>query len=464
MLIGFTFGALLGAVTAVTPAPLTHQFTATMEHQVDDLANRVLFNERSPGFAIGIVEDGRIVYARGFGEASLERHDRFEPTTQTYIASASEQFTAAAILTLQQDGKVKLDDLVTRYVPELTVAKDVTIRQLLNHTAGLPDLTASTDIDQDRSKTIKIDALIAAANKLQPAFAPGTQYRYNDFDYAIAGLIVERAGGVPLSDYLQQHIFIPLVMNQTFLAGDTGISPQHAAGYTGLPGHFRGAKTWDPAWLYGANGVVTNVFDLAKWDIGMPLLLRVDAERAMFTAASVPGPAIHGLGWTIDQRNGKQFIWNSGQIPGYSAMNALLPDDHIAVIVVANTDSMAAGTVVSPLQLASEVLDVILPPERAHVDNAIVERAKEWLERIADKHIDRTQLTPAFSAYLTDAVLAHAGYAALGKPLAMVPIASRNGSDGSTVYEFLVRFQHGQYHYRFGVMPNGKINEILLVP
>jgi D-alanyl-D-alanine carboxypeptidase len=464
MLIGFLLGALLGAVTATTPAPLTHQFTATMEHQVDDIGNRVLLAQRSPGFAIGIVEDGRIVYARGFGLASVERGQRFEPTTQTYIGSISEQFTAAAILLLQQDGKLKIDDPVTKYLPELTVAKDITIRQLLNHTSGLPDLSTSTDIDQDRSKTIKLDDLLAAANALQPAFAPGTQYRYNDFDYIVAGSIVERVGGVPLSDYLQQHIFIPLVMNQTFYAGDNGISPDHAQGYTGSPGHFHPAKTDDPAWLFGGAGVVTDVYDLAKWDIGMPLLLRIDAERAMFTPSGVPGPTSYGLGCMIDQRNGKTFIWHNGQIPGYYAMNAIVPDEHVAVIVLANTDAMSSTMVIAPEQVASRVLDVILPPGRARVDNAIVARAKEWLARIADKQIDRTQLTPAFSAYLSDAVVARAGFTALGKPLAMVPIASVNTNDGSTVYEFLVRFQHGQYHYRFGIARNGKIDEILLVP
>jgi D-alanyl-D-alanine carboxypeptidase len=464
MLIAFAFGALLGAVTATTPAPLTHQFTATMEHQIDDLGNRIEQAQRSPGFAIGIAEDGRIVYAHGFGLADIDRRQRFEPETQTYVGAISEQFTAAAILLLQQDGKLKLDDPVTKYLPELTVAKDVTIRQLLNHTSGLPDLSAASSLDQDRTKSIKLDELIAAENTLQPVFAPGTQYRYNDFNYAIAGLIVERVGAVPLSDYLQQHIFIPLLMNQTFYAGDNGISPDHAVGYTGSPGHFHAAKTDDPAWLYGGGGIVTNVYDLAKWDIGMPLLLRVDAVRAMFTPSGVPGPTSYGLGCMIDQRNGKTFIWHNGQIPGYYAMNAFLPDEHIAVIVLANTDAMSSRTVIQPEEVASSVLDVILPPERARVDNAIVARAKEWLARIADRHIDRTQLTPAFSTYLSDDVVARAGFAALGKPLAMVPIASTNAGDGGTVYEFLVRFQHGQYHYRFGVARNGKIDEILLVP
>lgn len=463
MLTGFVLAALLAATTLVTPAPFTHSLTATMEHEIDDLGDRIVREKRSPGLAVGVVEDGRIVYARGFGYANLARHARFDPSTQTYVGSISKQFTAAAILLLQQDGKLKLDDPVIRYVPELTIARDVTIRQLLNQTAGLPDEQALQGIDQDRTKTIKLSDLIAAMNKLQPVSPPGSQFAYNNFNYAIAGLIVERVSGVPLSDYLQQHVFIPLSMNQTFLAGDRGISAQHAVGYTGSPGSFSAAKPWDPAWLFGAGGVVTNVYDLAKWDIGLPLLVRVDAEREMFTPSGAPGALQYGLGWVVDQRGGKRYIWHNGELAGYHAMNALLPDDHVAVIVFANVDSLHSRDVVQPEDVAAQILDIVLPPQRSHVDNAVVARATEWLGRIADKNIDRTQLTPAFSAYLTDDLVARANFAALGKPLDIIPIASTTESGGGTLYEFLVRFQRGQYHYRFGLTSDGKINEIVLL-
>jgi hypothetical protein len=224
------------------------------------------------------------------------------------------------------------------------------------------------------------------------------------------------------------------------------------------------AKPWDPAWLFGDGGVVTNVYDLAKWDIGMPLLLRVDAERDIFTPSGAPGAEQYGLGWVIDERSGKRYIWHNGEIGGYHAMNALLPDDHVAVIVFANVDALHSRSVVQPEDVAAQILDIVLPPARAHVDNAIVSRATEWLGRIADKNIDRTQLTPAFSTYLTDDLVTHANFAALGKPLDVIPIASVSQSDGRTLYEFLVRFQSGSYHYRFGLTSDGKIDEILLVP
>lgn len=440
-------------------------FTATMEHKIDDLGNSIVQAKRSPGLAIGVVKDGRVVYARGFGYADLSKRTRFAPNTQTYIGSVSKQFTAAAILLLQQEGKLKLDDAVTTYIPELTLARGVTIRQLLNQTAGLPDMQSAQGIDLDLTKSIKPADLLAAMNKLEPVSPPGSQFRYNNFNYYLAGLIVQRVSGVPLSDYLQQHIFMPLLMNQTLVAGDSGISPNHAVGYTGAAaGKFAQVKPWDPAWLFGAGDIVTDVYDLAKWDIGLPLLLRIDAERETFTPSGAPGAYQYGLGWVIDERAGKRYFWHNGEVAGYYAMNALLPDDHVAIIVLANVDALHYRGVVQPENVAADVADIVLPLTPAHVDNAIVARAKEWLGRIASKQIDRTQLTPAFSAYLTDDLVAKSDFAALGKPLDIIPVSSSAQSDGGTLYEFIVRFQSGRYRYRFGLAPDGKINEILLLP
>jgi D-alanyl-D-alanine carboxypeptidase len=127
------------------------------------------------------------------------------------------------------------------------------------------------------------------------AAAPGTVYADDPINYLLAGLIVERASGVPLSDYLEQHIFIPLIMDHTFLAGDSGISPQHAIGYTRGVARVRPAPAWDPSWLGGDAGLVTTLYDLAKWDIAMPILLRVDAVRTMFAPGAEAGR--RATGW-----------------------------------------------------------------------------------------------------------------------------------------------------------------------
>jgi D-alanyl-D-alanine carboxypeptidase len=454
--------ALTGPAAA-QPAP-GHVFTPDMASHIDRLAQAEVANGRTPGVAIGVVEDGRLVYSRGFGYANVARHARVDAGTQFYIGSVSQEFTTGAVLLLVQDGKLKLDDRVTKYVPELSIAGSVTVAELLQQTSGLPDYTKAPGIPNDQTHQIKINDLLAAVNKMQLAATPGTTYAANDLNFIVAGLIVERISGVTLSDFLQQHIFLPLVMNQTFYAADTGISPSHAVGYTRSPrGSFVPTRTPDPTWLLGARGIVSNVYDLAKWDIEMPILLRVDAVRDMYTPGGVAGPAKYGMGWAIDRRGGKRFVWSSGEIPGYRAMNAVLPDDHIAVVVLTNADSLHGATA-SPALIAARILDVVAPPVTVRLDNAIVARAKEWLERIADKRVDRTELTPAFSAYLTDDLVASSNFAAFGKLQTIVPISSTTEPNGDTLYEFVVQYPHDQFHYKFGVTADGKIDELLLEP
>jgi D-alanyl-D-alanine carboxypeptidase len=456
---------VLASPAAAQRRPSIPPFTPTMASWIDRLGEYEIRDGRTAGVAIGVIEDGRIVYSRGFGFANIAQHIPFDPDTECSIGALSMQFTAAAVLMLAQDGKLELDDKVVKYVPELKIAGDATISELLSQTSGLPDYTKAPGISTDQTRPVKVSELLAAVNKMRPSAPAGSTYANNELNYIVAGLIVERVGGVPLSDYLQQHIFSPLVMDRTFVVGDSGISPAHAIGYTydARANRFTPVRSLDRTWLFGGRGIVSSIYDLAKWDIEMPILLRVDAVRAMFTPSGVVGPTHYGMGWVIDRRGGKAYVWYNSALDGFRTMNALLPDDHVAVIVLSNADGTHDNGTLMPEVVASRILDVIAPPARARLDNAIVARAKEWLDRLADHKIDRTQLTPGFSAYLTDKLVAREDFAALGKLQAIVPISSTNNPN-DTVYEFLVRFPHAvQYHYRFGITKENKIDEIELV-
>lgn len=416
---------------------------------------------RTPGIAIGVVEDGRLVYARGFGFATVSPHVPMTPETEFYAGDLTMQFTAAAVLLLAQDGKLKLDDPVSKYVPGFRLGANITIAQLLTQTSGLPDYAAARRISKDYTRSIKLADLLAAIDEMKPAAPPGTAYANNPLNYLLAGAIVERASGIPLSDYLEQHIFIPLVMDHSFLAGDSGISATRATGYVLTSQGLTSAPMWDPSWLGGYAGLVSTINDLAKWDIEMPVLLRVDAIRTIFTPSASIGPTHYGMGWVIDRRDGKEFVWSNGELQGYRALNALLPTEHIGVIVFSNADSQDGGVTV-PDEVAARILDLLVPPTAAVLDNAIIARAKEWLARLASKQLDRSELTPAFSAYLTDELVARENFATLGRLESIVPISSTTESNGDTLYEFLVRYPSAQYHYDFVIAPDGKVDGIRL--
>ncbi|HVA33097.1 MAG TPA: serine hydrolase domain-containing protein, partial [Candidatus Baltobacteraceae bacterium] len=148
---------LAGASLVWSPAAAnTPEFSPAMARSIDRLAEHSVHAGRTPGLAIGVIEDGRIVYARGFGFANLSKHIRFEPSTEFYVGSLTMQFTAAAVLMLLQDHKLKLEDKVVKYVPELTVAGDATVGELLTETSGLPDYARAPDIPSDQTRSIKL--------------------------------------------------------------------------------------------------------------------------------------------------------------------------------------------------------------------------------------------------------------------------------------------------------------------
>lgn len=451
--------APLGARAQVS-AP---SFGSAAAARIDHLAKLAVHAGHAPGLAVGVVEDGRLVFVRGYGFANLAKHIPVGPDTEFAIGRLTESFTAAAVLLLVQDGKLKLTDDVTRYVPELTLAKDVTVDELLEQTSGLPDFTKAPGIDPDQTRQVKLADLLHAVNGMQLVTTPGTTYAENDLNYILAGLIVERVSNLTLSDFLAQRIFVPLVMDHTFYAGDTGIAASHALGYARTRGGFGAMRPLDPSWLLGARGMVSSVTDLAKWDIEMPILLRVDAVREMFAPSAQLGPTHYGMGWVIDARGGKRFVWSSGALPGFQAANLILPDDHVAAIVLANASATPGAPGVAS-DLAARVLDITAPSTTVRLDNAVLERARAWLHDIAIRRIDRTELTPAFSAYLTDQLVEQSDFAALGKLQSIVPISSETEANGDTLYEFLVTYPHARYHYKLALTREGKVDEILLEP
>jgi D-alanyl-D-alanine carboxypeptidase len=458
LVVGFFACRLPAAAAADNELTLTPSISA----RIDRMAKDEVHAGRTPGVAVGIVEDGRLVYARGFGFANLAKHVPMTPDTEFFAGGLTMQFTAAAILLLAQDAKLSLDDHVTKYVPEFHLGADVTITELLTQTSGLPNYMAVKGIASDLTRTVKPSDLLVLVGGLKPAAPPGTTYANNPVNYLLARLIVERVSGVPLSDYLEQHIFLPLVMNHSFLAGDNGISPSHATGYTRSSRGFSVAPTWDSAWLGGDSGLVSTIYDLAKWDIEMPVLLRLDSVRTMFSPTASDGPTHYGMGWVIDRRGGKDFVWSNGEISGYRAMNALLPEQQVGVIVFSNADSLHGRSVTTPEELGARILDIVVPPASTRLDNAVVTQAKEWLDRLASRHLDRSELTPAFSAYLTDDLIAREDFAAMGPLESIAPISSTAESNGDTMYEFLVRYPRAQYHYEFEVTRDGKVDGITL--
>jgi CubicO group peptidase (beta-lactamase class C family) len=312
------------------------------------------YNRRNvPGCAVGVVSRGALVYSRGFGEADVLRHVRNTPATAFYIASLSKQFTALSILLLQQDGKLKLDDDIRRWVPEVPSLGRISLRQLLQHTSGLRDYYSLLSINGWRANELLTEREFLDLVSRQRAlnFAPGTEFLYSNTGYALLSVVVRRASGKSLRDFAAERIFAPLGMKNTQFRDDhTQPIDQEAIGYVAQDGGF--SVSIPQIDVVGDGGVFSTVEDLARWDAnfetgavggreGMKLL----QQPATLADGRSTG---YALGLSVGVFGGSRIVAHSGSFGGYRSTYLRFPDEHLTVITLCNVATMSS-------QLAEQV-------------------------------------------------------------------------------------------------------------
>ena len=188
----------------------------TLKSKIDAVVNQILSSTKVPSASIAIVRDGRIAYLQAYGLARLSPPMEATPQMQYSIGSISKQFTAAAVLLLAQEGKLTLEDPVSKYLPELTRAREVTLRMLLSHTSGYQDYWPEDYVMTSMMVPTTAQHILDVWAKKPLDFDPGTQWQYSNTNYVIAGRIVEQVSGMPLIDLLEKRIFLPLGMNNVY--------------------------------------------------------------------------------------------------------------------------------------------------------------------------------------------------------------------------------------------------------
>src|SRR6266446_325314 len=219
---GLLAGALLITSAGAVQAQVLASPNPTLERQVDSIANQVLQSTGVPSASVAVVKDGRLAYASAYGAAKLDPRVAATSDMRYAIGSISKQFTAVAILLLQQDGKLKLDDPVSRSIPELTRGNEVTIRQLLSHTSGYQDFWPQDYVMPMMLQPVTAQKILDLWARKPLDFDPGTKWQYSNTNYVIAGVIIEKAAGKPLLQFLEQKVFTPLGIKSTF---DTDSGP-----------------------------------------------------------------------------------------------------------------------------------------------------------------------------------------------------------------------------------------------
>jgi CubicO group peptidase (beta-lactamase class C family) len=327
----------------------------------------------APGAAVLVVHNGRPAFRRGYGVTDLRTQHRIDAQTNFRLASFTKQFTAAAVMLLVRDGKLHYDDHLTDIFPEFpTYGKSITIRNLLNHTSGLPDyedlLTKQyPNIPENKVPQI-LDAGVLKLLEQQGSgkFAPGSKWEYSNSGYAVLAMIVEKVSGTSFGEFLQERIFTPLKMKNT-LAYEKGKNevPHRAYGHSKDDGAWRETDQSPTSAVLGDGGIYSSLDDLAKWDRALrdhTLLSKEEMQPALTPVQPTDGaskspdgkPVSYGFGWFLDPYQGHKRMSHDGNTIGFRTTIQRFPDDELTIIVLANRADA------DPEALALKVADLYL--------------------------------------------------------------------------------------------------------
>ncbi|MGA8212037.1 MAG: serine hydrolase domain-containing protein [Candidatus Sulfotelmatobacter sp.] len=321
----------------------------------------------SPGCALAVVKDGRIAYEHGYGMANLELGMAITPQSVFDIGSVSKHITAMAILLLEQEHKLSLDDDVRKYLPEIPdYGSKITIRHMLHHTSGLRNYDDLFDLEgiPEADLTTDRDAMDLIVRQKGVNFKAGEEFLYSDTNYFLMSQIVKRITGQTLRQFAQERIFGPLGMTSTHFHDDhTMIVPRRATGYAP---HQGGGFEMDMSNFeqLGDGSVMTTVEDLFKWDqnfehpqVGGPEAIRQLTTPGMLNSGQ---PIPYAMGLFLDHYRGLNWIHHSGEWVGYRAALSRFPDQHFSTLITCN----CVGSM-SPMTMAQRVADVYLADEFA---------------------------------------------------------------------------------------------------
>jgi len=307
-----------------------------------------------PGLSLLVVQHGKIVRAEGFGLANVELQVPVKAETVFQSGSVGKQFTATAVMMLVEEGKIGLDDPLTKYFTDAPATwNDVTVRELLSHTAGFGDYPKNFDYRKDWTEAEELKLI----ESIPLAYPPGTKWAYSNFGYVTLGILIHRVTGEFYGDFLQQRIFQPLGMTSTRIISEADIVPNRAAGYRLVKGVLKNQEWVAPVVNTTADGsLYFTILDLAKWDAALytEKLLKRSSLDLMWTPAKLKSGEAnsgrvnsgnYGFGWFIDSRNGHRCIHHDGSWQGFETAIDRYVDDELTVVALTNLADAEPGKI-----------------------------------------------------------------------------------------------------------------------
>ena len=322
--------------------------------KVDDYVKAEMQKQRIPGLSLAVIKDGKIIKVEGYGMANVELSVPARPETVYKIGSVSKQFIASGIMLLIQEGKVSLDDKISKFLEGAPDTwKEITVRHLLTHTSGIVREAPGFD-----PLKIQNDAdVIKTAYPLPLRFAPGEKYEYCNVGYFTLAEIIRKVTGKPWAEFLNERLFLPLEMNATRATTLTEIVQNRANGYAWRDGKLQNAEIYFA--LRPSGAFLSSVLDLAKWDAVLytDRILKQSVREQMWSPVKLNSGAYHpyGFGWELDTVGGHRRVRHGGSLPGFRAALSRFVDDKLTVAVLTNGDN------VNPMTIALGVADLYIP-------------------------------------------------------------------------------------------------------
>jgi len=455
--------SLMAAALAVCRAPLPAQLPPATTSKIDGIATKALADSGTPSVSLAVVQGGKLAYVKAYGNARLEPPVAARPEMRYSIGSVSKQFLAGAILLLAQDGKLSLDDRVSRYLPDLTRASEVTIRQLLSHTSGYQDYYPQDYVAPFMQQPVTADAILDQWARKPLDFDPGARWQYSNTNYVAAGRIVERVTGGPVMAFLAAHVLKPLGISSAIDLADRALTAQDAAGYTRFAmGPMRPALPEGRGWLFAAGELAMTASDLAQWDLSLisHTLLKPASLDEMMTPVRLRNgaPTGYGLGVGVTADAGHPRLSHGGAVSGFVSQNVVWPDRAAAVVVLSNADGSTA-----PGAIAEQIGPLLVGEAEDPQAAGALEQARQIFDSLAGGKIERSLLTANADAYFTSQVLQDAAVSL--KPLGTPESFRQTGVElrgGMTYRHFRIQFKGKSLKLSTLAMPDGKLEQYLI--
>ncbi len=313
---------------------------ASSADPVAQLVHAEMQQQHIPGLTLLVSRNGKTVRAEGYGLSNVELNVAAKPESIFQSGSVGKQFTATAVMMLVEAGQVGLEDPLSKYFPDAPASwKQVTLRELLSHTAGFTDYPKNFDMRKDYTEA----DLLKMVEAVPLAYPPGTSWSYSNLGYLTLGLLIHKVTGQFYGDFLQQRIFRPLGMSTTRIISEADIVPNRSAGYRLVKGELKNQQWVSPSLNTTADGALYfSIVDLAKWDAALytEKLLKKSSLQQMWTIAPLrdgkPNSGHYGYAWFVETDHGHRLIEHGGAWQGFETHISRYVDDGLSVVVLTN--------------------------------------------------------------------------------------------------------------------------------